>query len=271
MTGFYNQSVSSSRILTLGVFWRRTPDQSAQNVSSSTHEQRVLKAGAVCLITGSIAVILFRVAHGDLPTDTGRAALSYVVSRPTYPIVHFGDVLGLVAWTVGLVALSDSLRDRVASTLGRVGLVSASVGLAVHVTEFTIDGFALPMLAKQWATAAPSDQRSLESGARLLLVALGGPGVTSLVLLWGVTVVLYAAAVKKEGYSTVLGWTGIVVGVMALLVGTTFYLRPNSFPGVVLFGGGTLVAHVWTLTLGISMWHRAASPSLHNPVDGLET
>jgi hypothetical protein len=234
---------------------------------SSTHEQRILKTGAVCLIAGSTGVIAFRIAHGDLPTDSGRAALSYVVSRPIYPIVHFGDVLGFLAWTVGLVALSDSLRDRIASTLGRVGLVSAAVGLAVHVTEFTIDGFALPMLAKQWATATPSDQRSLESDARLLLVALGGPGVTSLVLLWGVTLVLYAAAVKQEGYSALLGWIGIVVGVLIVVVGTGFYLRPNSFPGVVLFGGGTLVAHLWTLTLGISMWLRAAHLSLHNPLD----
>jgi hypothetical protein len=234
---------------------------------SSTHDQGVLRTSAVCLIAGSTAVIAFRIAHGDLPTDTGRVALSYVVSRPIYPIVHFGDVLGFLAWTVGLAALSDSLRDRVASTLGRAGLVSAAVGLAVHVTEFTIDGFALPMLAKEWATATPSDQRSLESGVRLLLVALGGPGVTSLVLLWGMTLVLYAAAVKQEGYSALLGWIGIVVGVVVVVVGTAFFLRPNSFPGVVLFGGGTFLAHLWTLTLGISMWRRAARLSLDNPLD----
>ena len=56
-----------------------------------TREQRLLRIGAVCLILGSVCVFVSRIAHGDLPTDTGEAALRFVASRPLYPLVHLGD------------------------------------------------------------------------------------------------------------------------------------------------------------------------------------
>src|SRR6266536_1125456 len=146
-----------------------------------TREQPLLRIGAVCLIVGSICVLVFRLAHGDLPTDTGEAALSYVASYPLYPLVHFGDWLGVLVWTGGLVALSGSLTHRVAWAVGRLGAASVLVGAAVHIAEFSIDGYALPTLAATWAVAPPSERPALEYGARLVLVALGGPSTSALV------------------------------------------------------------------------------------------
>lgn len=223
-----------------------------------TREQRCLRIGAVCLIVGSLCVLVFRGAHGDLPTDTGEAALSYVASYPLYPLVHLGDGLGVLVWAGGLVALSGSLRHRVAWTVGRLGAASVLVGAAVHIAEFSIDGYALPTLAATWAVAAPAERPSLEYGARLVLVALGGPSTSALIMLWGSTLALYGLALKKEGYSIGLGWTGVVLGTVIGVLGTIQFLRPNViFPGVLFYGGGTLVSQLWTFVLGIAMWRRA--------------
>jgi hypothetical protein len=222
-----------------------------------TREQRSHRIGAVCLLLGSVCVLVFRLAHGDLPTDTGEAALSFVTSHPLYPLVHLGDWLGVLVWAGGLVALSGSLTHPGAWAVGRLGAASVLVGAAVHIAEFSIDGYALPTLAATWAVAAPADRPALESGARLVLVAIGGPSTSALVILWGSTLALYGLAVKEEGYSVWLGWTGVTLGAVIFVLGTIQFLRPNViFPGVLLYGGGTVVSQLWTFVLGVAMWRR---------------
>jgi hypothetical protein len=222
-------------------------------------EQISLRIGAVCVVVGSVIVLACRAAHGDLPTDAGEAALSYVASYPIYALVHLGDVLGVLVWAGGLVALSGSLTHRVAWAVGRLGAASVLVGAAVHITEFSIDGYALPTLADTWAVASPSERSDLEFGARLVLVAIGGPSTIALVMLWGSTLVLYGLAVKKEGYSIWLGWTGVITGAVIAVLGTIQFLKPNIFPGALFYGGGTLVSQLWTVVLGVAMWRRAGT------------
>lgn len=222
-----------------------------------SHDHGSLKLGALLLIVGSLGVFGFRIAHGDLPTETGEAALSYVAAHPIYPFVHLGDWLSVLVWTGGLIALSGSLSRPEAMVLGRLGAASVLVGAAVHIAEFSIDGYALPTLAGAWAVAAPSERAGLEAGARLALVALGGPSTSALVILWGTTLPLYGLAVRQEGYPSWLGWAGVVVGVIIFALGVVQFVRPNVvFDGTIFYGGGTIVSQLWTLILGLAMWRR---------------
>lgn len=232
-----------------------------------TCEQGVVRIGAVCLVVGSVLVVVSRaVFHGDLPADKGgAAALSYVAAYPMYPLVHFIDVLGFLVFAGGLVALSDSLTQRVAWAIGRLAVASVLVGTAVHVVDFSTDGF-LPMLANAWAVASPAERTNLELGTRVVLAVIGGPSVISLIVVWVSTLVLYGLAVKREGYVGWLGWTGVILGTVIFVMGTIFYLKPNSYPGVLFYGGGTLAAHLWAICLGIAMWRRAGSVAVaHAP------
>jgi len=225
-----------------------------------TREQIVLRIGAMCLVVGSVLVVVFRLLHGDLPADKGAAAaLGYVASFPIYPLVHLGDVLGFLVFAGGLVALSASLTNHVAWAIGRLGVASVLLGTAVHIVDFSIDGFGLPMLAEAWAIASPSERANLELGARVVLATIGGPSVIALVFVWGSTLALYGLAVKKEGYSSWLGWAGVILGAAIFVMGTIFYLKPNIYPGALLYGGDMLAAHLWAIVLGIAMWRRAGS------------
>jgi hypothetical protein len=221
-------------------------------------EQLVLRIGAACLVVGSVLVVVFRLLHGDLPADKGgAAALSYVASYPIYPLVHFADVLGFLIFAGGLVALSSSLTHRVAWAIGRLGIASVLVGVAVHVVDFSIDGFGVPMLANAWAAASPSERPSLELGAQVVLAVIGGPSVIALIFVWGSTLALYGLAVMMEGYSSWLGWAGMILGAVIFIMGTIFYLKPNIYPGALFYGGDMLLAHLWAIVLGIAMWRRA--------------
>lgn len=91
------------------------------------------------------------------------------------------------------------------------------VGAAVHIVDFSIDGYALSTLADTWAVASSSERPDLEFGARLALVIIGGPSTVALIILWGSTLILYGLAVKMEGYSRwldggSLGWRDICLG-----------------------------------------------------------
>jgi hypothetical protein len=170
-----------------------------------TREQLLLRIGAVSVIVGSVAVFAFRGLHGDLPTDTGEAALRYVASYPLYHVIHLGANLGVLLWAVGLAALSSSLTHRVAWAVGRLGAASVLVGAAIYIVDFSVDGYALRQLSDAWAVASPSEQASLEVATRAVLVALGGVSLSSIIILWGVTPVLYGVAVAREGYPSWLG------------------------------------------------------------------
>jgi hypothetical protein len=222
-----------------------------------TREQLASRIAVLCLIAGSTCLLLLRVSHGDLPTDTGEEALRFVAARPLYSLIHFGDWLGVLVWTGGLVAFSASLNDRTAWVLGRLGAASALVGAAVHITEFSIDGYALPTLANAWASAPAAERASLEYAARLALVIIGGPSVSALLILWGTTLTLFGLAARSDGYGNELAWTGVVVGALIFVLGAIQYLKPNVFPGVFLYGGGTIASQLWTMVLGFATWRRA--------------
>lgn len=236
-----------------------------QGESQRTREQGLLRIGAVCLVVGSILVLVFRTLHGDLPAEQGgAAALRFVAAYPIYLPVHLGDVLGFLIFAGGLCVLAASLTDRVAWAVGRLGMTSVLVGVAVHFTEFSIDGYALTTLAHRWTVALPAARPNLEFGADLALTLLGGPATLSLSVVWGLTLVLYGLAVKQEGYASWLGWTGMVLGVALFGMGITQFLKPNIFPGVLLYGGGTWAAHLWAILLGIAMWRRAGMAGVAN-------
>src|SRR3979411_1564830 len=75
--------------------------------ATTTREHLASRIAAACLIAGSTCVLVARVAHGDLPTDTGEEALSFVAAQPLYPLKHFADWLGVLVWTGRVVCVSD--------------------------------------------------------------------------------------------------------------------------------------------------------------------
>src|SRR5215213_7584309 len=81
---------------------------------------------------------------------------------------------------------------------GRLGAASVLVGAAIHIAECSVDGYALPTLAETWALAPSSQRADLEFGARLALVAIGGPSTVAPIILWGSVLILYGLAVKVE-------------------------------------------------------------------------
>ena len=220
-----------------------------------------LKIGAASVILGGLVVFVARAAHGDLPTDTGANALSYVADFPIYHIAHLAANLGVLLWAAGFYALSSSLSDRTARAVGRVASAAVLIGAAVYIVDFSIDGYALSSFANLWVDASPAERGLLAFGAEVVKTALGGISLSSLLILWGVAPMLYGVAARREGYPRWLSWSGVTIGATMFATAVAqFVVSTNQTEettlGLVVYAGLPLLALLWSMVLGAVMWRR---------------
>jgi hypothetical protein len=221
---------------------------------------RSLRAGGVCAIVGAVVFATVRVLHGDTPAADAQAALDFVASRPGYPAVHVFAVFAALTELTGLVVLAGSLVRPSAWLLGRMGVISAVVGLGIFGVESTSEGLALPELAAAASGAAPAEHAELVRAARAVAAATHGPSLVAIALLFGVAVVLVGAAMVLDAYPSWLGWAGIVVGGVTLGAATGLYLRPALLDGALLYGVlASVLVQLWVAAVGVVLLSAARS------------
>jgi hypothetical protein len=225
----------------------------------ATAHPTALKLGAVCAVLGGLAIAGFRLLHGDLPAADAPAALAFITRHPFYAGIHIGTILGVLVWAGGIVALSGTLTGGQAGILGRVGTASVLVGAAVFIVDFSIDGVAGQDLATAWQ-AAPTARPELELAARTAFTILRGTSLTSILILWGIPLLLLGRALLLEAYPAWLSWTGMAIGAVIVPAALALLLREDLFPGVLLYGLLISIAvPLWSLALGLAMWRRATA------------
>jgi hypothetical protein len=217
-----------------------------------------VRIGGVCAIVGSLAVFGFRLAHGDPPAAHPEGYLRYISAHPIYATVHLGTIVGVLVWIAGFVALTTTLNNPLAGFLGRLGIASSLLGGAVFITDFTIDGIAGQDLARAWVNAGSTEQTNLLLAAQIATTMLRGTSLVSIIILWGIPPMLFGRAVRLEGYSSWLWWTGLLVGVATIIGATALLIEPELFPGVIVYGLlASIAVQLWSLSLGIVLLRRA--------------
>jgi hypothetical protein len=234
-----------------------------QEQKQHTAYPTALRLAGVTTMVGSLVVLGFRLAHGDLPAADANAALQFISERPMYAGVHLGSVLGVLVWVAGFVALSGTLGNGLSRELGRLGAASMLVGAAIFVVEHSIDGAAGHDLAKAWATAAPAARADLVLAAQTAFTMLRGPSLTAIIALWGFPLLLFGLAVRLESYPAWLAWSGVAVGAVTILAAIALFLQSDLFPGALLYGFlVSVIVQLWSLVVGIVTWRRASRRSL---------
>lgn len=230
-------------------------------VAPAARDTALLRIGGVSAVVGAVAFGVVRLLHGDTPGADTPASLAFVAARPDYAGLHIGAVFAALLVLAGLIGAAGSFTHPVAWALGRLGLASALVGLAIFGVESTSEGLALPELARASAGAPPDQQVEFARAARAVLAATHGPSLVAVAVLFGVTLLLFGAALVRDAYPTWLGWVGILVGAVTLVAATGQYLDPNLMPGSLIYGVlASVLAQVWLLALAVAMLFRARSP-----------
>jgi hypothetical protein len=107
------------------------------------------------------------------------------------------------------------------------------VGAAVHILEFSIDGHTGETLAHSWKNASLSEQSEIEHSAGTVFVALHGVSIS---MLWALSVVLLAGAIRHDNYPSWLFWAGWIVGALTFVLCIIQYLVQDFIPGFLIFG-----------------------------------
>ncbi|WP_157570814.1 hypothetical protein [Microtetraspora malaysiensis] len=221
-----------------------------------------LRLGALTIIIGALMIAGFRFAYGDLPAADPAAALHFITHHAFYAGVHLGTVLGVLLWTAGILNLARTFTHPIAVVLGRLALAAVLVGAAVFITDFTIDGVTGQDLAHAYATAAPADQPYIERVAQTAFTMLRGTSLVSIAILWAIPLMLLAPALRRDGYSSWLAWTGLLVGATSFLAAVALLFQSELFPGVLLYGLlASIVMPLWSIALGLTMWRHARTVS----------
>jgi hypothetical protein len=229
-------------------------------VAEPVRTSATLRAGGVCAIVGAVVFATVRLLHGDTPAADAQGALDFVASRPGYAAVHVFAVFAALTELTGLVVLAGSLVHPSAWLTGRMGVISAVVGLGVFGVESASEGLALPELAAAASGASPGERAELVRAARAVAAATHGPSLVAIALLFGVAVALVGAAIVLDSYPSWLGWCGIVVGGVTLAAATGLYLQPDLFDGALLYGVlASVLVQLWVAAVGVVLLATARS------------
>jgi hypothetical protein len=248
---------------------------------SRAHERRVLwRIGGGCAFAAAALVFVSTAAHGDLPTDEQHilgeaAALRYVADSGAWIPVHLATILAGMVWVGALAALAGTLSAGSARAVGRLLVPCAILGGAFVAFDYSVDGYALKVLADEWASATGAEQLALQRMAETGIWMLSGTFHHEILTFYGLTMLLAGLVVRLDGgYPRGLGTVGIVVGAAAGVQGAV------EFAGVTLPSIGGLgldflvfvlvipTELIWLVVLGISMWRRARTlhPTVLSPM-----
>jgi hypothetical protein len=225
----------------------------ATSSAQVTRHATSLKIGGTCALVGAVVFVIVRRLHGDTPGADAAASLTFVANRPIYAGVHIAAVFAALLILAGLISLAGTFTHPVAWVLGRFGVASSLVGLAIFGVEGTSEGLALPELAAS-ANASPDQQADLVRAAHAVLAATHGPSLVAVALLFGITLILFGTSLIYDIYPSWLGWIGIMIGVATLIAATGEYLKPDLMPGFLIYGLlASVLAQLWILALAVLM------------------
>lgn len=214
-----------------------TPDQTIRMTTSL-----VFAGAALNLAMGA--------AHGDLPENSGEAALAFVVAHPAYALIHFGSVVGATLWALGLGGYPRLLNDPRARVVGGWAANAALIGAAVLAVQFSLDGFGLPAMANRFVAADPATRAALGDIAMMSADVMIGLALLWVILLYGLTIVLVAtSALLERRQPRLLSWSGVIIGVWtgtgALAVALGAEVIPDWLAFVSAIVGGNLWLMIW--------------------------
>jgi drug/metabolite transporter superfamily protein YnfA len=211
--------------------------------------------GAI-LLGGSAVLLVMGVMHPSAIPWGDDAALARLAVIDAY--AHSLAILGTGLTLLGLVGLSRMLgSDRVPVTAALVAFALASAAVIVAAT---LDGFALPSLARQWTAA---DQIAGDDLKRLVrFCVLTASSLTRVYLLLGaVAIALWSWVIHRDRLDAALPWVGALVCLagIALLIGGSPFISAHEVLALVA------VQTVWMLLAALLMI-RATTPREAAPV-----
>ncbi|MGH7448455.1 MAG: hypothetical protein ACREK1_09235, partial [Longimicrobiales bacterium] len=223
-------------------------------------ERQILRLGGVFAMLGGAGYMAATLWHGDMPDATTKIALRHIAARPEWPLIHLAGIVSVLLWVGAFAALAHSLPAGLGGFLGRLAVPAVTIGAAVFIVDYSIDGYAAKEAADAWAAASGAEKEVRLRVAEAVLSPLGGTFRSFIAWLYGLPYLLLGLAVALSGqYPRWLGWVAATAGAGAVFTGTTLFLELNLVPMPVLFGAFVIPLNIWLAVVGVLMWRRGGS------------
>lgn len=216
------------------------------------HTASPARLAAGLFLVGAVLLIIGNSIHpiDASPSSTSRLELADTTS---WIWIHLVIAFGFIAITAGFVTAQRVFADPRGAALARLAATTALIGGTVLVVVFAaLDGYAMSVLARDWASVGEAERESIRSAAIALDAADTGMSAIGSTALLGLTLGAFGLAViTSRPISAWLGWVAVGVGIAGLAAGLTMAATgPTSFTINVLFRPVALAATVFFLLLG---------------------
>ena len=212
----------------------------------------------MCAFIGAPLGVAVNALHPPLPPGVDDA-LRLVALTPGWPLIHLGIIAALLLLAGTLLAIERSIDEGRGRAIAEFGLLAAIVGSTIMVANIAIDGFATRSLAQGWLAAPPAEVDVAFRVAAAVLMAQEALFFVGFTIVFGVTFVLYGAAVAESKiYPRWLGAIAVLAGAGSLILGVGFFLRAG-WATAILLHTLALMLTLWVLTMGVLLWRRAGA------------
>lgn len=208
------------------------------------------RVGAVCAILGAIMTGAFNGMHPELAEPAGIVRNAATV--PSWTLVHWGLIVGMVLMQLGYSALAQTLRTQAsdnAENWGTLGVSTLTVGLALWICVFAAEAALKPLIDS-------TKSERLGSGGLALGSLVDAMATAATFVYWLGIALLGVALLVSKRYPRWVGAAGLALGAaLSLSVGLV-----KAFSGASdwteRYGFQTLAILflVWTLVLGVLLW-----------------
>lgn len=242
--------------------------------SSSSPVDRVIPGiSAALLILGSALFLAGGRHHPDVATafgDSGtqsyfRTFAATIHHSANWEGIHLLILLGPVLWALALPVTSRvsdgggfaELRSGLAHLAGR----AISIGAALWVVAFVLDGYAAPVTSSAIVTAGSAELPGLLITFRVHQITMVTLGLFSWILI-GISMALHGVVMilqqPRSLWRNVLGATGVMLGIWPIVAGMTGEFDPGPFTSD-LWRLTALSSALWFAALGVTF---VAAPRL---------
>ena len=160
-------------------------------------------------------------------------------------------------WAVALRGYPQLLDDPRARLIARWASGSALVGASVLAVQFSLDGFGLSAVADRFAGADPATQAMLGDVAEVTADALVGLALLWVILLYGVTICLLAAAdLLASNGARWIAIAGSAVGAWTAGAALSVALGGTVVPDWLAFVSAIVAGDIWLIAWAASLRRR---------------
>jgi hypothetical protein len=228
----------------------------------ATSTARDARAASWLLLLGAVLGIVGNAAH-PIVADDELSVLFAAAQTPLWMPIHLTIVVGTALIVAGLVVFVRVVAGTPGEVYARVGAVFTVIGgVLLVIAVGALDGFGVKTLATSWEAASAAEREVLEATGELLLALDFGVLATGVLLVFGLGLGTYAAAIlRTDVLAAWIGYSGVVLGVLGVATGLLLAMAGPT-PATINYAFRPLGALVTLFAVAVAFALRRVSPEV---------